>query len=49
MEEHPGIEEALQSFIGVLRDQLEATCRLREFKHVIIQETEDALDVSESM
>ena len=49
VEDHPGIEEALHSFIGVVREQLEAMCRLKEFKHVIIQETEDPFEVSPSV
>ena len=48
VEDHPGIEEALHSFIGVVREQLEELCRLKEFKHVIIQETEDPFEVSPS-
>ncbi|GAX83008.1 hypothetical protein CEUSTIGMA_g10435.t1 [Chlamydomonas eustigma] len=43
VEEFPGIEEALQTYVDVIKGQLIDLCKLREFRHVILQETEDEM------
>ncbi len=45
IEDFPGVEEALQSYIAMVRDQLSALCRLKEFRHVSFQETDEPLQV----
>jgi hypothetical protein len=46
VEEFPGIEEALQTYVDVIKGQLIELCKLREFRHVTLQETEDEIKVT---
>jgi hypothetical protein len=44
-DEFPGIEAALEVFCNVIRETLARLVGHRDFKHVSLQETDEAMDV----